>query len=187
MKHTILFLLLSLIIISCSNSNKNKQGNQEIPKQKTVVITNDMENASAVIPSWFNEKTVITMPAPAKAHSGEFVSKVDKDNIYSYAYQDYIRNINNVPPYKVFVNGWVYITEPNEEAIIALDISDNTSTILWRPFPLKDQLKNLNEWTEFNAEFTIGQPVTVDQQLKIFAFGGNKTAYFDDFKITFEY
>jgi len=189
MKSIFLLVIISIGLIAsgCSNSGNNSQTSQEQPKQKEVVIFNDMENAGAIIPSWNNEKTVVSMSAPAKAHSGEFVSKVDENEIYSYSYAELFKNINNVVPKKVIVNGWVNCAEYNEGLIIAMDVNENNKSVIWKGNPITSQINTQNEWHEFTTEFLIDQAVTPDYQIKIFAFGARKTAYFDDIKITFEY
>jgi len=187
MKNILFFVLIMMVTSSCTNSGNNPEATQEQPKQKEVVIFNDMENAAGMIPSWQNEKTVQAMPAPAKAHSGEFASKVDKDNLYSYAYGELFKNINNVVPKKIIVNGWVYCAEYNEGLIIGMDINDNGKSIIWKGNPITSQINSQNEWHEFTTEYSIDQPVQLENHNKIFAFGGGKTAYFDDLKITFEY
>ncbi len=187
MKKLFLLAVAGLLACSCTNSGNNTQATQEQPKQKEVVITSDMENAAGKVPSWGNEITVVAMPAPGKAHSGEFVSKVDKDNLYSYTYLEQFKNINNVVPRKVIVSGWINCPEYSEETLIAMDINDNNKSVLWKGNPISRFVKSQNEWYEFTTEFLIDQPVTNDYQVKIFGFGGKKTAYFDDFKITFEY
>lgn len=187
MKNIFLLASIGLIAFSCSNSGNSPQATQEQPKQKEVVIFNDMENAAGIIPSWNNEKTVVSMAAPAKAHSGEFASKVDKDEVYSYSYAELFKNINNVVPKKVIVNGWVNSAEYNEGLIIAMDVNENNKSVIWKGNPITSQINTQNEWHEFTTEFIIDQAVTPEYQIKIFAYGAGKTAYFDDLKITFEY
>ncbi len=187
MKNIFFFIVIVILVWGCSNSSNNTQAAQEQPKQKEVVIQNDMENASAKIPSWNNEKTVVVMPAPAKAHSGEYVSKLDFEDRYSYTFAEYLKNINNVVPKKIIVSGWAYCTELDKELLVALDINDNGKSILWRGNPIASQISTVNEWHEFTTEFIIDQPVQLENHTKIFVFGGGKKVYLDDFKITFEY
>jgi hypothetical protein len=187
MRGFLFFVLILLVVSSCNNSGNNQSATEEQPKQKEVVIVNDMENAAGVVPSWHNEITVTKMEAPAKAHSGEFVAKVDKDNLYSYGYGEVLKNINNVAPKKVIVNGWVNCPEYIEGLIIAMDITNNNQSVIWKGNPISNQVRTQNEWHEFTTEFIIDQPITEELYVKIFAYGEGKTAYFDDFKITFEY
>lgn len=187
MKNIFFLSLILLIASSCGNSGNNQSSSQEEPKQKEVVIVNDMENAAGIVPSWHNEITVTKMQAPAKAHSGEFVTKVDKENLYSYGYGELLKNINNVTPKKVIVNGWANCPEYIEGLIIAMDITSDNKSVIWKGNPISGQIRTQNEWHEFTTEFIIDQPITEDLYIKIFAYGEGKTAYFDDFKITFEY
>lgn len=178
-----LVVLTTIFSVSCLQ----KQVKQEQPDKIVVSIDNDMEKGPISLPSWGNEQTIVKMPSPSRAHSGMYVSKVDSNNIYSYTFYDLLHNLNNVTPYKVFVSGWFYIPEPIDELIVAIDISDKDQNIMWKRFSISQQINDLNKWTEFNAVFDIDQPIKIDQQVKIFAFASKKEAYFDDFKITFEY
>ena len=187
MKNISLFILIGILLSGCSNSGTKSNSNTEEPKQKEVVIQNDMENAAGMIPSWNNEITVVKMPAPAIAHSGEYVSMLDKDNIYSYTFADFLKNINNVVPKKIIVNGWANSAEYNEALIIVMDINVNGQSLIWRANPITSQISTLNEWHEFTTEFIIDLPVDIENHIKIFASGGGKKVYFDDLKITFEY
>lgn len=187
MKYSFLLTGIMVFTVLFSVSCSQRQSKQAQPDKIVVSINADMEKGPISLPSWENEQTIVQMHSPARAHSGLYVSKVDSINIYSYTFYDLLNNLNNVTPYKVFVSGWLYIPEPIEEMIVALDISDKDQNIMWKSFSISQQINDLNKWTEFNAVFDIDQPIKNDQQVKIFAFAGKKEAYFDDFKITFEY
>ncbi|HCT69801.1 MAG TPA: hypothetical protein DF409_00750, partial [Bacteroidales bacterium] len=70
---------------------------------------------------------------------------------------------------------------------IVMDINDNNNTVIWKSYALSGVVTSLNEWQPFTARFTVDAPLKPGYQLKIFASGAKKTAYFDDFKISFEY
>jgi hypothetical protein len=173
-------------MFSCSNSNQNTSPTAAQPEQNEVVITNDMENAAAMIPSWINERTVVTMEN-GKAHSGDYVIKIDDKEIYSYAYREYLENLNQKLPKRVVLNGWVNSPDPAEGLSVIMDINENNVSKIWKAYSLKNTIETPGEWYEFTAYFNVDQPVQPHYQVKLFAFSGKKTAYFDDFKITFEY
>lgn len=187
MKDSILRTGLMAFTVLLSVSCAHRQAKQEQPDKIVVSVGTDMEKGPVSLQSWENEHTIVQMQSPAKAHSGIYVSKVDSLNIYSYAFYDTLKNLNNVVPYKVFVRGWFYVPEPVDDFIIALDLSDKGQNILWKSISISQQIRELNKWTEFNAVFDIDQPVKTDHQIKILAFAGKKEACFDDINITFEY
>lgn len=186
MKKIILFTFAGLFLFGCSNSG-NKKSTPEQGKQSNIEITNDMENASAVIPSWINEKTVVAMKNPV-AHSGEFASVTNDTSEYAYAYQEVFKNINSAVPKHVVVDGWIYSTVPNPNVSIIMDLSENFQAYDWKPFPLKDKIAEAGKWVEFTADFYFDKPLKPEHQIKLYGWNqSKKPVYFDDLKITFEY
>lgn len=189
MKSCIYLVLAGLFFNSCSNpaNSPADSGTQNQLSENTAVFENDLESALSGIPSWSNEKTIVNMPEGIKAHSGDFVTKVDNINLYSYAFKETLENINQKLPTKVIVNGWYFSTEKNNDLSIVMDINKNNESIIWKSYRLMEEETTLHEWHEFTAAFTIDQPIQLSYNVKIFAYSGKKTAYFDDLKVTFEY
>ncbi len=189
MKKLLFLAFIGVIAFGCSNSSNTpavSDSKGEI-SEKQSIFENDLENALAGIPSWSNEKTIFKMPGGLKAHSGEFVTTIDNVNKYSYAFKETFENINEKLPKAVIVSGWVYSTDKNPKMSIVMDINDNNKTFIWKGYQLMVDQKPLNQWNEFNAKFTIDEPIKPSQQIKIFAFDANAPAYFDDLKVTFEF
>jgi len=185
MKKFIVFAFAGIALYSCSNSN-SKTGSVTQPESNKIEITNDMENASAIIPSWINEKTVISMEEPA-AHSGEFACVTNDTSEYGYTYGELVKNINSGIPKKVTIDGWVYTTVATPNLGLILDISENGKLYDWKAFPL-DSLNETGKWIAFNASFYFDKPLTAEQTIKIFPWNqSKKPVYLDDLKITFEY
>lgn len=186
MKKIIGIVIAGVMVYSCSNSSP-KTGSADQSKQKMVEIANDMENAAGVIPSWVNEKTVISMKEPT-AHSGEFASVTNDTIEYSYAYGELFKNINSELPKKVYINGWVYTTVANPNLAIILDVTQDNKPFDWKAYPLNNDLTETGKWIEFNASFFFDKPLNLDQQVKIYAWNQTKKPiYIDDLKISFEY
>ncbi|NVO19682.1 MAG: hypothetical protein HXX13_08280 [Bacteroidetes bacterium] len=183
MKILIMILVVGLAFCSCNNSSSSPDKNSDSNK---IEVTNDLENALSLIPSWVNEKTICKMEN-GKAHSGDFVSKVDDVNIYTYAYREYLMNISKKLPKAIYVSGWVNSPNPAETLCMILDIGDGKTPLLWKSYYLKSIVTEPNKWFEFRAGFNIDKPIKPEYLLKIYGASGGKVAYFDDFKITFEY
>ena len=186
MKKYLVIVLTGLVLFSCSNSGQNSTPAAADNEHNQVVITNDMENAAAKVPSWINETSVVKMEN-GKAHSGEFVSKVDDKNLYSYAYREYLNNINEKLPKRVVVNGWVNSPDAAKGLGVIMDINEKNVPVIWKTCSLNTNVKTPNTWYEFTAYFQIDKPIKPDYQLKVYGYSGQKLAYFDDFKITIEY
>ena len=187
MKQLIIFAIAGTLLYGCSGSKPKTEAAAGKAQQNLIEITNDMENATAVIPSWINEKTVIKMKSPA-AHSGEFACVTNDTSQYGYAYQELFKNINTGLPKKVVVSGWVYTTVAAPNLGIILNISENNQNYDWKTFPLTDNLKEAGKWVEFSASFYFDKPLNPEQAIKIYAWNQTKKPiYIDDLKIVFEY
>lgn len=187
MKSLLLFAFAGVLFYGCSSSTPKTETANADSKQKTIEITNDMENATAVIPSWINEKTVIAMKNPA-AHSGDFACVTNDTSEYGYAYQEILKNINSVLPKRVVVSGWVYSTVAAPNLGIILNISENNQQYDWKTYPLAENIKETGKWVEFSTSFYFDKPLNENQEIRIFPWNqSKKPIYFDDLRILFEY
>jgi len=187
MKKILVFATAAVLLYSCSSSTPKGETAATESTQKTIEITNDMENATAVIPSWINEKTVISMSNPT-AHSGDFACVTKDSSEYGYAYQEIFKNINSVLPKKIVVSGWVYSTVAAPNLGIIVNISENNQQYDWKTYPLADNIKETGKWVEFSTSFYFEKPLNENQEIRIFPWNqSKKPIYFDDLKIVFEY
>lgn len=178
----ICFAFATAFLFACSNSG-NKTTTEV--QNNAIEITNDMENASAIIPSWQNEKTVVALKEPA-AHSGEYVCVTNDTAEFGYTYAELVKNINSVIPKKVSVEGWVYTTVANPKFSIILDVSENGKLYDWKAFPL-DSINETGKWVAFSASFYFDKPLSQEQTIKLYPWNqSKKPVYIDDLKITFE-
>lgn len=186
MKNLIVIILAGIVLFGCSNSSQNSTPTAAKSDQNQVVISNDMENAIAMVPSWVNEKTVVKMEN-GTAHSGEYVCKVDDKSVYTYTYGEIFQNISDKLPKKVVVNGWISSPDASKNLGIVMDVNENGAPVIWKSYSLTNVVTSPNNWCEFTAYFSIDKPIKPNMQIKIYGYSGEKLAYFDDFKITFEY
>ena len=187
MKRLIVFAIAGALLSGCSNSTPKTGAADAKAPQTKIDITNDMENAASVIPSWINEKSVVSMKEPA-AHSGTYACMTNDTAEYGYTYGELLKNINTAMPKKVNINGWVYTTVAKPNLAIILDISQDSKLYDWKSFPLTDNLTETGKWVEFNASFYFDKPLNPEQVIKLFPWNqSKKTIYIDDLKISFEY
>lgn len=187
MKAILVFAVTGLLICSCSNSTTKTGADAAQSKQNVIEMTNDMENAIELIPSWINENTVIAMKEPA-AHSGNYACVTNDTIEYGYGYMEQIKNIIPGLPNYVLVTGWAYATVAKPDIAIVFDISENNIQYDWMAIPLADSLITTGKWVHFNASFYFSKPLNPEQQIKIYAWNQSKKAvYLDDIKLRFEY
>lgn len=186
MKRILLFATIGLLLTACSNSGSKKQS-VDNADQKEIVITNDMENALAVIPSWHNEKSVIIMKEPA-AHSGEYACETNEQMEYSYSFSELFKNLNKGVPKMAVVSGWVYTTVASPKLGVIVDIKENDVLYDWKVFPLTDILADTGNWVEFKANYYFDKPLNPEQKVSVFLWNqAKKPIYIDDLQITFTY
>jgi hypothetical protein len=184
MKKYLLFSMVGCILAACSNSGSTPTGSN---KDK-IEITNDLENAKGIIPSWVGEKRVIEMTDPP-AHSGTYACYTNDTSEYSYKYEEMFKNINGEVPKRVIYSGWVYTTVANPQIAIVCSIDENRQNYNWKVFPLQNILTESGKWVEFSTDFYLDdKPLKPDMYISLYALNqSKKTVYLDDVKITFLY
>lgn len=186
MKNLFCSVVVILLLASCSNSGSNTKSGEQAA-QNEVVITNDMENAAGVIPSWHNEKSVIAMKEPP-AHSGDYACITNDTNEFSYSYTELFKNIKSETPKSATLSGWVYTTVANPQFAIICNINDDTTRYQWKSFPLDKELSEPGKWVEFSSSFIFDKPIKPEYEVALVAWNQSKKAvYLDDLKITFSY
>jgi hypothetical protein len=187
MKKIFVIAISGALLYSCSNSKPKTEAVPGQPVKNLIEITNDMENATAIIPSWINDKTIIVMKEPA-AHSDKYACVTNDTIEYGYGYQELVKNINTGIPKSVVFSGWIYTTVATPNLGIILSISENGQTYDWKSFPLNDCLTETGKWVEFSASFYFDKPLKPVHEIKLFPWNqSKKTVYFDDLKIRFDY
>jgi hypothetical protein len=188
MKKLFFFVIAGVLMSACSNTGNKVQTTVEPADQNQTVITNDLENAMAVIPSWQNENTIKTLKE-IPAHSGQYLCVTNDTLQYSYTYKEFVKNITNKIPKMVVYSGWIYTTVANPNFAIVCSINENNQNYDWKAFPLDKELKETGKWVEFTASFFFDKkPLKPEHEIGLFAWNQSKKAvYIDDLKITFVY
>lgn len=167
MRKVLLFATMSIMLFSCSNTEK---------QEKT--ITNDMEDAK----TWGTASLVVK----DVAHSGVYSCKLDSAHIYSAGVQSAFKKILNVLPKEVKVKVWVYSFQPDPDATIVLSVSNNGQTKYWKNSALLG-VKNAKEWTEVNAFFELPANLDINDEVSVLVWNPNKqNLYIDDLDVSFE-
>jgi len=182
MKKLLFLAAVTLLLSACSSNGNDKTAKKNT--ENSITFANDMENASAMIPSWLNESTV----GEGVAHSGKFSCMMDETREYSYSFEGKLSNIGKNLPEKVFIKAWIYSTVENPDVSFIIDINNNGKSVYWNSAVIKTKVPKANKWTEVLSEFDINKPIDINNNIKIFMWNQNKLKfYFDDIDITFEY
>jgi hypothetical protein len=187
MKNYLLFAATGIILSACSNTGSNAGAFSSDQKDR-IEITNDMENAKGVIPSWFGEDRVIVMNDPP-AHSGTYACVTNDTIEYSYYFQEILQNIRGEIPKRAILSGWVYTTVPNPKFSIICSIEDNGKQYNWKAVPLESTLTEPGKWVEFSSEYYFDdKPLKPEMKIGLVAWNQSKKAvYIDDLKVIFLY
>ncbi len=186
MKKFLFFAVAAIAMSACSNSGSKTQSSGQTD-QKEITITNDLENAKGVIPSWYNENTVIAMKEP-QAHSGEYACITNDTLQYSYFYKVLVKNLKGENPKSVVYSGWVYTTVANPNFAIICNVNNDTIRYDWKAYPLDKELKEPGKWVEFSASFFFDKPLQPNYEIGLVAWNqSKKNVFLDDVKITFAY
>ena len=187
MKKLFLFVATGIILSACLNAGSDSNpGSSSKPKE--IVITNDLENARGMVPSWLNENHVINMSEPP-AHSGTFACISNDTTEYSYTYREILKNINGKVPRVATFSGWVYTTVSNPNFAIICSTDEKGSPYDWKAYPLDKELSITGKWVEFSATFSFeDKPLKPEHEIWLYAWNqSKKNVYIDDLKITFTY
>jgi hypothetical protein len=187
MKKLFLFVATGIILSACSNADSKLKPGEDV-RLKEIVITNDLENAMGMVPSWLNENHVINMSEPP-AHSGTYACISNDTTEYSYTYKEILKNINGKVPRMATFSGWVYTTVSNPNFAIICSIDKKGVTYDWKAYPLDEELSKTGKWTEFSATFYFDdKPLKPEHEIWLYAWNqSKKNVYIDDLKITFTY
>lgn len=185
MKTNLFFVVAVLVLTACSNTGNKINSTKDI-----VEITNDMENAHGMIPSWVGAERVFAMSEPP-AHSGTYACITNDTAEYSYHYEEILKNIQGEIPKRVMLSGWVYTTvaNPNLAIVCALNLNDSQQTLDWKSFPLDKQLTEAGKWVEFSGDFYMDfKDINPDLRISVYTWNqSKKPIYLDDLKVTFFY
>jgi hypothetical protein len=186
MKKFLFFVSAAIVLSACSNSG-SKAPSTDQAAQNEIVITNDLENAKGVIPSWYNDNTVIAMTEP-QAHSGDYASLTNDTLQYGYFYKEIVKNLKSENPKSVVYSGWVYTTVANPNFAIICNINNDTVRYDWKANPLDKELSEPGKWVEFSAMFAFDKPLQPSYEIGLVAWNqSKKNVFLDDLKITFIY
>jgi hypothetical protein len=164
--------LFIILITACSEEKKSK-----------LTFTNDIESSY-----WSSSAGVMVFP---NAHSGNYVSKLNKESAYSTIFNIKVKDIPDHASQRIKISAWFMLTGNDSEQNLVLDVRDSSmqNSLEWINVDARDYVTDLNTWgkTELIVDLTQKSRNSPENVLRIYAANGKETpVYVDDFEIEFE-
>jgi hypothetical protein len=137
---------------------------------------------------WKNLSVAYKFP---NAHSGNYVSKLNKDSPYSAALDIPVNEISSKPLKRAKITAWFFLTSHTTVQNLVCDIRDSTmqNSIEWIGIDAADFSNELNKWAkaELTIDLTKNNRNNSSYVYRIYAFNDkDETVYADDFDVSFE-
>ena len=168
-----LILLMATIFFTACSGNKNEKNTEP----GTTLISSDLEQLA-----WINQSTLVK----DIAHSGKFSSRLDSVTQFSFGYENTFSDFCDSMPLSVDVSVWINYSQLGINSSLVMSIDTIGKNIYWKGYPLKDSIKNINQWQEIKAGFEIPKNILPNHKIKFYVWNpDNKTFYMDDLKMQF--
>ena len=169
------FPLLIIQLASCSSEKDSK-----------LFFSNNIESSYV-----WDEHPPSSIVKFDKAHSGNYVCKMDVNNPFSITYNMRVKDISPKPLSKVKVSAWFMLTENNSEQNLIINILDSSmqKSFEWLARNAAEDIKELNQWgrVEQTIDLTQKNRNNPDNVIRIYAANGRgEPVYVDDIEIQFE-
>jgi len=120
-------------------------------------------------------------------HTGDFCSKIDSINQYSYGFGKLLSEISPDPIKTVKASVWVKLEHLDKNIKLVLAITGPThKTILWKGHEINSVAKEVNKWYEFEVEEALPDFDAEGAYIEIYVWNPDKNvAYVDDLEVKF--
>ncbi len=132
---------------------------------------------------WINCKTL----GKFGGATGDYCSKVDSVNEYSYGFRKLINEIIPNPIKRIKVSVWVKLTDLGKKCVLVVAIiGTNNKNIFWSGHELNPLVKKVNEWVKIDVEDVLPDYDAEGAFAGVYVWNPNKNiAYIDDYEIRF--
>lgn len=120
-------------------------------------------------------------------HNGDYCSRVDSANQYSYGFGKFVSEISSNPIKKVKESAWVKLTDLNKKIKFVVAINDkNNKNIFWAGHEINPIAKEVNKWYKIEIEDTFPEFESNGAHFETYIWNpDNNVAYIDDIEIQF--
>ncbi|MFA4852741.1 MAG: hypothetical protein WC599_09505 [Bacteroidales bacterium] len=132
---------------------------------------------------WINNNTI----GKFGGATGDYCSKVDSINEFSYGFCKLISKISPYPIKKVKVSVSIKLENLSKKSNLVISLTDkNNKNIFYSGRELNTVVLETNKWYKFNAEDVLPDFDTEGANIMVYVWNPNKNvAYVDDFEISF--
>jgi len=164
-----LFCVLIAFSISCSNNS-----------DFVATYKFDIEGKS----DWINTNTI----GKFGGATGEYCSKVDSINVYSYGLNKLLSEISPNTIKRIDVSVYVKLAKLDKKSLLVISIKGpNNENIFWTGHELNPVTKEINKWYKFYVEDALPEDYKSEgATVGVYVWNPNKNViYVDDFDIRF--
>ena len=157
---------------------------KESPKvQGELFFKNNIESSLG----WYSHPTFYKTK---EARSGEYVSKLDSVNIYSFVFDLPLSlvNVRFIPVREVKASVWVMFKSQDAKGALITELKRNGALLIWNSVKLQDHCKEANKWykVEYVTNLLENDYSSNDNLFRTYAANDSKHEIFlDDFQVEF--
>jgi hypothetical protein len=132
---------------------------------------------------WININTI----GKYYGHTGDYCSRVDSNNVYSFGFRKSITEISSNPIKKVKISVWVKLDDINKKTSLVVSVvGKDGKNIFWNGHDVNPVVKEAGKWYKFEVEETLPEFDGEGAHIETYLNNPNKNvAYVDDFEIKF--
>lgn len=136
-------------------------------------------------------KTTNAVEVSDKAHSGNYLSRINKNNPFSLNFEAQLKKISDKPLSKAYISAYIMLTGFETEQNLVLEIRDSTGekTVEWLNVDAGDYIDEPNKWVKIDniIDLTINNRNNPNNFYRVYATNGKEGDVFvDDFMVEFE-
>jgi hypothetical protein len=176
----ILFAFISLALLAGCGDDTTKKN--EVT-HNALYFFNDFEN----VRGWGEALTIVK----GNAYSGQYYSKIDSVNKYSYGFKLEKNAISDKQLKKVSVDVWVRTSDVNTKSLLVAQITRKTakrdSTIYWEKSEIRKFKLQPSEWINVKSSFDLPKELQPKDKILLYVWNsdGKSEVDVDDMEVQF--
>jgi len=132
---------------------------------------------------WINPNTI----GKFYGYTGDYCSKIDTVNQYSYGFRKTISEFSQNPIKKIKVSVWVKLEDLSKKTPLVISVTGkDNKNIYWAGHDVNPSIKEANKWFKFEVNDSLPDFDPNGAHIETYVWNPNKNvAYVDDFEISF--
>lgn len=169
-------LLLGLLAAGCQPRDE-----RPLPKVRELMHTS-FENFEGWAPQMLPELTT------AKAHTGKYAIRIDKDHEYSAAYHMELGQLSTHRPRRLTLSAWVWVPSQADDAFIVFTISNpaNLDQPVYQKYVYLTNSGPWQQWKYVSRDLDLPTEIYSHSRVAIYLWrsAAKGAVYADDFRLT---